>query len=272
MGEPWFTTAFGAHYPLLYAHRDEEEAARCVDLLPRLAPLAPGGAGLPVLDLGCGDGRHLVLLAGRMQVVGVDLSPHLLRAARERLAGHKGLQAGLLRADMRDLPLAEGVVGAVLSLFTAFGYFGSIGENSIVIEEVARVMVSGGHWFLDYLDCDRVRAELAAAPDGLWRERVLGPCLFTEHRRLDRGGEVVAKEVTVTPVPGRETEAAGLGVPGQGLRYIEQVALFAPEELDALAAASGLERTAAAGGYDGVPLGEGDRWILVYRKREGASS
>lgn len=272
MLEPWFATAFGAHYPLLYAHRDEAEAARCVDLLPTLAPLSPAGTGLPVLDLGCGDGRHLALLAGRMPVVGVDLSPHLLLAARKRLAGHKGLRAGLLRADMRALPLAEAAVGAVLSLFTAFGYFGDLQANAIVVEEVARVMATGGHWFLDYLDCDRVRGELAGAPAGLRRERALGPCLFTEHRRLARNGEVVAKEVTVTPVPGHETEAADLGVPGQGLRYIEQVALFAPEELDALAAASGLERTASAGGYDGVPLGEGDRWILVYRKGGGASS
>ena len=73
---PWYETAFAAHYPLLYQHRDEAEARHCVDLLPRLAPLGEG----TILDLGCGGGRHLELIAARGgRAVGLDLSADLLR-------------------------------------------------------------------------------------------------------------------------------------------------------------------------------------------------
>lgn len=266
MTRPWFEVAFGAHYPLLYAHRDESEAARCLELLPRLAPLTPEGSGLPVLDLGCGDGRHLSLVAERASVLGIDLSATLLERARERLAGNPAGILGVVRGDMRRIPLGNAGCGGVLSLFTAFGYFGNLKANHVVIKEIARVLAVGGHWFLDYLDCDRVTRELDGSDQGLARRRTLGPCVFREVRRLtDEGGKVI-KDVTVTARPGSEAEAAALGVDRDGLRYREEVVLFRLADLDALAAAAGLHRTAGAGGYGGAALGKGDRWILVFRK------
>jgi len=273
MSDPWYRTAFGDHYPLLYAHRDEAEARRCLDLLPRLAPLTPPDGDLPVLDLGCGDGRHLEFLvreAGR--VLGLDLSASLLnsvqRQGRDRVPG----VLGLVRADMRRIPLATGTMGGVLSLFTAFGYFGNLENNRVVVKEVSRVLAVGGHWFLDYLDCRRVRGELEPHPEGLRRTRTLGPCRFTETRRLGAGGAVVLKDVEVEAVPGREAQAAGFGIGPEGLVYTEQVALFEVAELDDLAAGLGLHRCAAAGGYRGEALGQGDRWLLVYRRRGRGSS
>jgi len=55
-------------------------------------------------------------------------------------------------------------------------------------------------------------------------------------------------------------------VPARGLRYTEAVAVFDLAEMDALAGESGLTRVAAAGAYDGAALGDGDRWLLVYRR------
>jgi len=255
--ESWCTAAFGAFYPVLYAHRDEAEARRCLDLLPRLAPLGAAGAA-PVLDLGCGDGRHLALLgAAGLPAVGLDLSASLLRAARSRAAG-----LALVRGDMRALPFAGGRFGAVLSLFTAFGYFGDEGGDRAVAAGVGRVLADGGHWFLDYLDADRVRAELAAGP--LTRERTAGPLAVRETRRLDAGA--VAKDVCLRPLPGREAEAAALDVGADGVAYTEFVRLYGLAELDSLAAAGGLRRVAAAGDYDGAPLGQGPRWLLAFRK------
>jgi len=70
---PWYEAAFGAHYPLLYRHRDLAEAQRCLELLPSLAPLTNDGAGI-ILDLGCGDGRHTAWLdQSGVDVVGLDL-------------------------------------------------------------------------------------------------------------------------------------------------------------------------------------------------------
>ena len=47
---------------------------------------------------------------------------------------------------------------AVLSLFTTFGYFGGVRAHDPVVREVARVLAPGGHWFLDFLDSERVAA------------------------------------------------------------------------------------------------------------------
>jgi SAM-dependent methyltransferase len=256
VAEPWYRAAFGAFYPVLYAHRDQAEAQRCLELLPRLASL-DDGRGLAVLDLGCGDGRHLApLRAAGYTAIGLDLSWPLLMAAR-------GQGAPLVRADMSRLPVREGACGAVLSLFTAFGYFGRDGDAEVV-GGIARALAPGGHWFLDYLDAGRVMGELADGP--LERTRVAGPLVVTEVRRLDVEGRRVVKAVTLAPVAAHEEAAASLGVTADGLRYEESVALYTLDELDTMAAGGGLRRVASAGDYDGVPVGQGSRWLLAYRK------
>ena len=267
MADQWYRRAFGAHYPLLYGHRDEAEAARCLELLPRLAPLAdpvrPGSGR--ILDLGCGQGRHLAQLAlGPIPAVGLDLSMPLLESARRRWAAGTG--APLVRADMLALPFGDAVFSAVLSLFTAFGYFGSLGQNRPLVHQIARVLTLGGHWYLDYLDADQVREELGDQ-EAQTRTRNAGPFAVSETRVLSPEADRVIKTVTVQPRPGCSTAAAAVDVPPAGLTYQEQVALFTVPELDEMAEELGLERVAEAGNYRGDPLGRGDRWILVYRRR-----
>ncbi|MBC8424892.1 class I SAM-dependent methyltransferase [bacterium] len=259
----WYESAFGAHYGWLYAHRNAAEAAACVEALARIVPFAAGR----VLDLGCGEGRHLGPLAAQAPrgVVGVDLSAPLLRAARVRTDGQP--PTGLLRADMRALPLADGAFGTVVSLFTAFGYFGGLDAHGNLLAEIARVLAPGGAWCLDYLNCRRVKRDLAVA--SAQAERVIGPCRVTETKRLDTDGARILKRVRIDPLPGRADEAAARGVPPAGLDYTEAVALFEPEALDELALRAGLTRRDALGGYDGRPFAPdtAERWILVYAKR-----
>jgi SAM-dependent methyltransferase len=278
LAEPWYRLAFGAFYPVLYAHRDDDEARRCVLRLPQLAPLTDARA-LPVLDLGCGDGRHLQWFRAQgLTVIGLDLSRPLLAAAGVRLP-----EAMFCCGDMLRLPCRDGAFGAVVSLFTAFGYFGDgLGDeacaakrldgelrgDAAVATDIGRVLAGGGHWFLDYLDVDRVRAELADRPDS--RERTAGPLVVAETRGLDPRGNAVVKDVRLTALADRQAEAAALGVGPGGLAYRERVALYTVAELDRLAAGGGLRRVAAAGDYDGAPLGAGPRWLLAYRKDDHA--
>jgi hypothetical protein len=168
---------------------------------------------------------------------------------------------------MRSLPFAGETFAAVLSLFTAFGYFGGPSENLDPLRETARVLFPGGHWFLDYFDADRVKAELLSV-DSLVRSRELGPLEIREEKRFLADRSVVAKEVFLRPRRGSLEEAARLGVPPEGMRYTEEVAVFSLAELDAMASGEGLNRVGAAGGYEGQPLGRGDRWILVYEKSQ----
>jgi len=258
----WYRIAFGAHYPVIYAHRDEDEAARCLAMLPGLAPFGVGGR-TRILDLGCGDGRHLARLSEKgLEAVGMDLSMDLLRRAAGRAAGAGPLR--LVRGDMRRLPFRPGGFTAVMSLFTAFGYFSSRDENLQVVKEISRCLTVGGHWFLDYLDGDAVRTELAA---GRTRDRVrtAGPFTVVEARSLAPGGERVTKTIRLRPLAGMERESEALGIGPGGMEYVESVALFTLDELDELAREAGLVRVAAAGGYGGEPLAGGDRWILAFQ-------
>ena len=263
MSSEWFKTAFKAHYPILYQHRDTAEASKCIDLLPRLAPLVVSRARL-VLDLGCGEGRHLELLDRHgYAAVGLDLSAELLRGARSR--NFDGAASSLVRGDMRRLPFAKASFSAVLSLFTAFGYFGPPAANQGSVREVARILVPGGHWFLDYFDGDMVRAELGGGETHT-RERELGPLVVLEERKFVTGDCLVVKRVRLRVRLGHQAEAAKLGVPEDGLEYTEKVAVFTLRELDDMTAKEGMTRVGEAGSYEGQPLGQGSRWILAFRK------
>lgn len=265
MSEPWFQTAFGRFYPLLYAHRDATEAGRCLDVFNRLVPFARESL---ILDLGCGAGRHLAHLQQMdCTAVGLDLSAELLALARSscdiRSSGR------LIRGDMRYLPCATGVFGGVLSLFTAFGYFGELMANEPQVAEISRILAPQGHWYLDYFDAGKVRRELTGGASSL-RQRDLGPVTVQERRSLTASGDQVLKEVCLRQRAGQAAEASKLGIPTAGVTYTEAVALFDLTELDELAGHHGLVRVAGAGDYAGAALHAGDRWLLVYRKENNA--
>lgn len=267
MTEKWFETAFGTHYPLLYAHRDQAEAVQCLELLDRLVPFEKiPEAG--ILDLGCGDGRHLELLSRKgLDAVGLDLSGELLRFAGERKSWPSAPR--LVRGDMRHLPFRAGSFSSVLSLFTAFGYFGPPAANRDPVREIAAVLTPAGHWYFDYFDGDRVRDELGSGEPRV-RTREMGPLSVEEERWFNSDDSVVCKAVRLLPQPGKEADAAKLAIPASGLSYTEKVAVFTLDELKRMAAVEGLELIASAGGYQGQPLGQGSRWILVFRKNTKA--
>ncbi|MCH7549690.1 MAG: class I SAM-dependent methyltransferase, partial [Candidatus Krumholzibacteriota bacterium] len=141
-GERWYELAFGPLYPVLYDHRDAEEARRA---------MAGFGEELasrqPVMDLACGAGRYLdVLHDSDTEAFGLDLSPTLLAMAAH---SHTGRVA---RADMRFRPLRAGSVGAVISMFTSYGYFETDEENFVVLTEIERVLRPGGILLLDFFN------------------------------------------------------------------------------------------------------------------------
>ena len=90
MADDWWRTAFDARYLERYAHRDAAEAAAAVTaLLPRLRTVHG-----PVLDVGCGAGRHLAALrAAGVPACGFDFSADLLVRVPVSVAG------GVVRGD-----------------------------------------------------------------------------------------------------------------------------------------------------------------------------
>ena len=107
-------------------------------------------ANTRLLDLACGRGWLTIPLAQRgFQVTGLDLSKTLLSRA-EYAANQEGVQIEWIRGDMRDLPdeWAESYESVTLTL-SEFGCFDDNSDNQSVLEEVARVLKSGGRFLLD---------------------------------------------------------------------------------------------------------------------------
>lgn len=94
-----------------------------------------------VLDIGCGTGRLMLYLQEKgYEVIGVDLSSHMLEVAREKL----GEKARLVRADMLALPMAEGQVDACIMMFSILGMLKGEHLRKQALKEAARVLRPGG--------------------------------------------------------------------------------------------------------------------------------
>jgi SAM-dependent methyltransferase len=106
------------------------------ELLEGLAGEA-AGRGL-VCDLGCGPGQIGGYLAQRgCDVVGIDISPGMLRSARER---HGDVRFGL--GDMRALPLADASCSAVACFYALIHV--PRDEVPVALAEMQRVLRPGG--------------------------------------------------------------------------------------------------------------------------------
>jgi SAM-dependent methyltransferase len=175
--------------------------------------------GLPVLDAGCGAGRHLDALRRRgLPVLGLDLSADLLGTATGRAAA-----AGrLVRADLRQPPLRERGFAAVALLFTAFGYFDDR-ANAECLARLARLVAAGGCLLLDLPDPDHLAATLVPASE----RRTPAGLVVAERRRLD--GARVEKAVEVRHPDGRVRN------------WRESVRLYRRDELAELTRRAGLE-------------------------------
>ncbi len=126
-------------YPFLFTDRKLEAAEAEVGSVLELAGLEQGD----VLDLACGPGRHSVALAKRgFRVTGVDLSPFLLRKARER-ARAENVDVEWVQEDMRRFVRPEGFDLAI-SLFTSFGYFESKADDLRVLRNIHQSLRGGG--------------------------------------------------------------------------------------------------------------------------------
>ena len=123
-----------------------EHTAEDIDAAVRFLDLAPGAR---VLDLCCGQGRHVLELARRgYHVTGVDLSDTLLAEAR-RQAQQENSPATFLQCDMRKIDF-ENQFDAVINFYTAFGYFEEDEDNQAVLNAVARALKPQGRFLLDY--------------------------------------------------------------------------------------------------------------------------
>jgi ubiquinone/menaquinone biosynthesis C-methylase UbiE len=107
-----------------------------------LADLRPHASPLKILDIGCGTGAMLDVLAPYGKVVGADFSPEALSFCRSR-GERNGNEYNLVRADVRRLPFAENQFDVV----TAMDIIEHIDRDKDALLEICRVLAPGGRLF-----------------------------------------------------------------------------------------------------------------------------
>jgi len=240
----WYHVSFDVLYPIIYGHRTAEAAQQEALFAVEHAGISPSDT---VLDLCCGNGRHMVHLTKHAgKVVGLDYSTHLLALAQESL----GENASLVRADMRDQPFA-GAFDVVANFFTSFGYFDTEEENLSVLKGIASSLKPGGRFFMDLINKN-------------WAEEHIEPKSVRHHQEYeiseDRWIDTERHRINKTMVVKRDGETVGeLG---------ESVQLYSLDDLTPLLTQAGLDVEQTFGDYSGTACCDPSqpRMIVVGRK------
>lgn len=238
--EDWFDSPF---YPMLYAHRSEQEAAELINNIVHLLNIPVGSR---ILDLACGRGRHAIALAAKgFDVTGVDLS-------EESIADAKLHESENLHFNVHDMrrPVAINYFDATLNLFTSFGYFTTVRDNVRTIDSIHAALKMNGTLILDYFNSGKVRALVAACSQG---EKQVGDVSFKWKKTIEN--DAVVKRITVN-------------FNGEIHHYAERVQLFSLEQLKELLSDK-FEVTAVFGDYSLADFDEvnSDRMILRCNKK-----
>jgi SAM-dependent methyltransferase len=161
---------FGALHAAYYDrfHQNKDYAAEVDQIRDVLDHQGPAEG---IIDLGCGTGRHLELLAASgHRVVGVDKSAAMAERAGKRLARYGSL-ARVVHSDLVDLAHGSDFDAAIM-MFSLIGYQVS---NRALLAALAAALGQvrrGGLFLFDYIDAAAVLGGrsptdgFAVIPDG----------------------------------------------------------------------------------------------------------
>jgi ubiquinone/menaquinone biosynthesis C-methylase UbiE len=102
--------------------------------------------GKLILDAGTGTGRFATWLAKKgFEVIGVDLSPKMLKVARKKMKA-LNVDVGLLLADLRFLPFKPGVFNGCVCI----NVIDHLSDISKFLKDVNRVLKSDGCYIFNF--------------------------------------------------------------------------------------------------------------------------
>jgi ubiquinone/menaquinone biosynthesis C-methylase UbiE len=110
--------------------------------IPAMLRLLPVGRECRVLEIGCGQGVALPVLArlcAPSRLAGIDIAPELVALAEERLRRQR-VAAELHVADAREMPFGDGEFDVVIDFGTCY----HIDNPESALREVGRVLCDGG--------------------------------------------------------------------------------------------------------------------------------
>lgn len=114
-----------------------------------------------MLDLCCGQGRHVLELARRgfLNLTGIDRSKYLIRLARKR-AKQGGYQARFSEGDARRIRVSPDSLDIVYMMGNSFGYFEMEEEDQLVLESIRNSLKSEGKIALDLMNGEWMRSNM----------------------------------------------------------------------------------------------------------------
>lgn len=196
----------------------------------------------PVVDLGCGHGRHAAPLntsgALKGRVVGLELDAYSLA---HRLPGFPAVQG-----DLRALPFQSGsLAGAYAWYSTLFAF--SESEHRVILREVARCLRPGALLVFQSVPYERLLEQPGAA---------------FEQALPD--GSVLHEESRFDPDSGMDHGRRRLTLPdGRVLSGVYTIRYYPLAELTQLLEATGLTTRWVHGSLDGEPLSSTSTDLIV---------
>ncbi len=118
--------------------------------------------GSSLLDLACGQGRHLIEIArrGNFNLFGLDRSRYLIQRAKT-VSRKLGYNINFKEGDVRKLPFETDSFDYVTILGNSFGYFEASEEDQKILREIFRVLKPGGKLLMDVADGEYLRTHFS---------------------------------------------------------------------------------------------------------------
>jgi SAM-dependent methyltransferase len=244
-------------YDHVLPYRDRPDVTLYVD--------AARKCGGPVLEIGCGTGRILIPTArAGFEIVGLDLSPHMLEVCRKRLSQEPDevqARAQLVEADMRDFDLGQ-IFRLVTIPFRPFQHLTTIEDQLSCLICTHRHLTEGGRLIFDIfnpsleaLTSDDVGKEIGEEPGFTTPD---GRRVVRRHRIVsrDRFNQINYVELIyiVTHPDGREERL----VHAFPMRYLFRF------EAEHLLVRSGFEVEHLYADFDKSPYGSEDPGELIF--------
>jgi D-alanine-D-alanine ligase len=148
----WWKRIFNSMYLKTDADvvEDHQITKTEVDLFKEVLGIKQGDA---LLDLACGQGRHLIELDSRgdYKLYGLDRSRYLIQRAKS-ISKKKGISISFKEGDVRKLPYPTDTFDFVTNLGNSFGYFETLDDDTKILKEIFRILKPGGVLLMDIAD------------------------------------------------------------------------------------------------------------------------
>ena len=228
-------------HPLLTAERTAQE----IDFIEERLSLVPGA---PVLDIGCGFGRHSIELARRgYDVTGIDPSAAMIAEARRRAA-----EAGVVVdfwQEWGERFSSVHLYDAAICLFTTFGQITVQSDTGGLIKRIYKVLQEGACFVVEVPQRDTAVSQLK-------RQETIGEGnrMAFVSRSYDADTHILSEEFRVVLENEENT-------------YLLKYKLFDRAALENHLALAGFIEISAFGDYQGNSLtAEDGAMVMVARK------